>query len=483
MHFNLATTISLCAASTCLSLAVLGAYLGQAQSSRHFRYASAAGFAAALFCVTDAVVAGSLSVDTTVWAGRLTLVAAATHGAAWLAFLAAWDRRRLSRFEGALIVASLVAAVASLVPGVAVEGAVTERALPWAKVIYRDPDVGPMALPFLLLAYGEHVAAALTAFRMSRRNPRATVVAAALGLFCLVMPMDILSGMHVLALPYLGDPALALVFLSVGSVVIADAAESAAKSAELERARVAMAERENLAALGQLAAVVAHEVRNPVAIIFGALTTLKRTARSEDDAKLLSIIDEEAERLKHLVTRLLDAVRPFELEYSRHDVGQVLRDAITQVTSGTGAAPTQVVLAAAPTEEVECDAILLGQAIANLVQNAIVANGRRSPVSVRATLEPATLEPSSQPAMLRVEVADDGDGVALEARPLLFTPFFTTRATGTGLGLALVKRIAGAHGGTVDYEPSPGGGASFVLRVPLRAQDSSPKRLLGGDVR
>jgi two-component system, NtrC family, sensor histidine kinase HydH len=175
---------------------------------------------------------------------------------------------------------------------------------------------------------------------------------------------------------------------------------------------------------------------------------------------------------------LLDAVRPFELQYSRHEVRQVVRDAIAQVTAGTGVAATQVELVNAPAEEVECDAILLGQAISNLVQNALVANGRRSPVRVHAAVES-----TSQPATLRVEVADDGDGVALEARPHLFTPFFTTRATGTGLGLALVRRIAGAHGGTVDYEPPPGGGASFVLRVPLRAEDGSPKRLLGVDLR
>ena len=88
-----------------------------------------------------------------------------------------------------------------------------------------------------------------------------------------------------------------------------------------------------------------------------------------------------------------------------------------------------------------------------------------------------------KPAVLRIEIADDGDGVPLEARLRLFTPFFTTRATGTGLGLALVRRIAGAHGGTVDYEPTLDGGASFVLRVPLRARDDTPKRLLGDDVR
>jgi signal transduction histidine kinase len=201
-----------------------------------------------------------------------------------------------------------------------------------------------------------------------------------------------------------------------------------------------------------------------------------------EQREYLGIIMEKGESLLQLITSILDISKidagRVRLVISEVDVGQVMRDAISHVTSSTGVAPAQVELVTASTEEVECDAILLGQAISNLVQNALVASGRRSPVRVRAAVDP-----SSQPATLRVEVADDGDGVALEARPRLFTPFFTTRATGTGLGLALVKRIAGAHGGTVDYEPPPGGGASFVLRVPLRAQDGSPKRLLGGDVR
>ncbi|MEO6421016.1 MAG: histidine kinase dimerization/phospho-acceptor domain-containing protein, partial [Polyangiaceae bacterium] len=321
MHFNLATTISLCAATTCSSLAVLGAYLGQASSSRHFRYASIAGFAAAVFCITDAAIAARLSVAATVWFGRVNLAAVSGHGAAWLAFLAAWDHRPLSKLERVVIALGLISAVAALVPGWVLESTVTERLLTWANVTYGDPDVGPMAMPFLAVAYVEQVVAAVAAFRMSRHNPKATMVAVALCLFCVVMPVDVLSATHVLALPYLADPALALVFLSVGSVVIVDAAESAAKSAELERARVALAERENLAALGQLAGVVAHEVRNPVAIIFGALANLQRAARDEADAKLLGIIGEEAARLKELVSRLLDAVRPFELEYSRHDVG------------------------------------------------------------------------------------------------------------------------------------------------------------------
>jgi signal transduction histidine kinase len=463
VHFNLATTVSLCAAATCASLAVLAAYLGRNPASRHFRFAAAAGLAAAAYCVLDAALASDLGVAATVWAGRFSMLAASVHGAAWIAFLAAWDRRRFSRTERVVVVATLVAGVLALVPGLAALDTVTARSVNAIGITYRDPDVGPLGSPIMALVYVEQVLATVVALRMSRRNPKATVVGIALGVFCLVMLLDWLSAIHVLDLPYLVDPSLALVFLSIGTVVVADAAESASKSAALERASVALAERENLAALGQLAAVVAHEVRNPVAIIFNALATLQRGARSAEDETLLGIVGEEAERLKQLVARLLDAVRPFELQYSRRGAKHVVGAAIAQVTTSAGVATTQVELISAPADEVDCDEILLGQAISNLVQNALVASGRRSPVRVQVVVERSALL-----EVLRIEIADDGDGVPLEARARLFTPFFTTRATGTGLGLALVKRIAEAHGGSVAYEPPEVGGASFVLRVPLR---------------
>jgi signal transduction histidine kinase len=476
VELNFATTVSFSAAATCLALATLGAYLGRTAAARRFRHAATAGVAAAVFCVTNAIIAGQMSVGATLWAGRLSLTAATVHGAAWLAFLAAWDRRPLSRLERVLVVASLVGGALSLVPGLTVLASTTDRQLVSLGITYRDPDVGPLGSPIMALAFAEQIVATLAALRMSRSLPTARVVTGAMALICAASLSDWAAAVHLVDLPYLTDPSLALALLSIGSVVVADAAESATKSAELARARVELAERENLAAVGQLAAVVAHEVRNPVGIIFGALATLQRGARTEEEQKVLAIVGEEAERLKQLVTRLLDAVRPFELQYSRHPAEEIVRDAVAQVTAGAGAPADQVDVVRVPPAEVECDKILLGQAVSNLVQNALVANGRTAPVRIDASVEP------SQPPMLRIEVTDDGDGVPVEARPRLFTPFFTTRATGTGLGLALVKRIAGAHGGTVDYEPPGGGGATFVLRVPLRARHVTPRRLLGGDV-
>lgn len=472
MQFNFATTISFASAATCMALTLLVAYLGRSAASRHFRYAAVSGLAASFYCLTDAVPAGDGSVEVTVWSGRASVLASAVHGAGWIAFLSAWGGRALSRFERALIAVSLLAGFLALVPGAAFEDQVTDRTVRWSRTVYRDPVFAPLGSPILALVCTEQLAAAVVAYRMRRRNGAALFVALALGLFGAVILVDWLAAAHVITMPDFVGPALALVFLSIGAVVVADAASSAAKSVALVRANVALAERENLAAVGLLAAVVAHEVRNPLAIIFGALASLRRGTRDEDGAKLLGIIDEEAERLKQLVSRLLDTVRPFELQYSRVVVGDLIKAAVAQVTTSAGVSPDLVEIVTEQADAVECDAILLEQAISNLMQNALIAKGRRSPVRVTARVESGAGADT-----LRIAVTDDGEGVPPGDQARLFTPFFTTRASGTGLGLALVKRIAEAHGGTVSHETPATGGASFILRIPMRERDAAARLL------
>ena len=147
MQFNFATTVSLCAATTCLSLATLGGYLGRSSASRHFRHAAASGLTAGLYCLTNAMIAGDVSPAIAEWAGRLGLLVACLHPAAWILFLAAWEKRPLGRFQRVLIGASAVAGIAALIPGWGVLNSTTERTVAWLGVTYRDTDPGPIGSP------------------------------------------------------------------------------------------------------------------------------------------------------------------------------------------------------------------------------------------------------------------------------------------------------------------------------------------------
>ncbi|HVM69640.1 MAG TPA: hypothetical protein VM204_07385, partial [Gaiellaceae bacterium] len=147
MQLNFATTVSFSAAAVCLSLATLGGFLGRNASSRHFLHAAASGATAGVYCLTNATIAGGMGVEVTVWAGRVGLLAACLHPAAWLFFLSAWDRRPLGPLCRALICASTLAGLAALVPGWAVLDSTTIRAkkgtnaaivvLPGGKIVAR----------------------------------------------------------------------------------------------------------------------------------------------------------------------------------------------------------------------------------------------------------------------------------------------------------------------------------------------------------
>lgn len=231
---------------------------------------------------------------------------------------------------------------------------------------------------------------------------------------------------------------------------------------QLEEAQADLAKKEHLASLGELAAVVAHEVRNPLAVIFNALATLKRALQPDEQGKLmLDVITEESERLNRMVTSLLDMARPEAARLAPTQVVELVRSSI-DAARGMAEPGGEVRLqlpSALPLARL--DEQKLHQALVNLIHNALQATGRRGPVVVRVSVEPGPA-----PA-LRVEVIDDGDGVPPELRERVFAPFFTGRARGTGLGLAVVRRVAEAHRGSVTVEGTPGGGATFVLRVPL----------------
>jgi PAS domain S-box-containing protein len=236
---------------------------------------------------------------------------------------------------------------------------------------------------------------------------------------------------------------------------------------ELARAQQELVKRERLAALGELAAVVAHEVRNPLGVIFNSLRALRRVLKPEGDAAmLLDIVGEEADRLNCIVGDMLDFVRPSDPALQPEPLALLFASVVEGAAAAAQGAGVAVrVEEADDLPPVPVDARQLRQALLNLVLNAIQATPRGGQVLLAAGLE--ALDGVER---MRVEVADTGPGIPPEVAERVFQPFFTTKASGTGLGLAVVKRIVEAHRGEVFLESAAGKGARFVIRLPLEAR-------------
>ena len=234
---------------------------------------------------------------------------------------------------------------------------------------------------------------------------------------------------------------------------------------KLAHAQEQLVRRERLAALGELSALVAHEVRNPLGAIVNSVASLRRLVWPEGNAKvLLSIVEEESDRLNRMVSDLLDFARPDVPQIRELPLETLV---LSAVESAVRAIPSNVkvsvdtsVCPAAPV--VKVDSQMFRQAVVNLVTNAAQASPPDGVVTVRAFSDTLRGAPC-----VSLTVADQGKGVPPELAERIFQPFFTTRAMGTGLGLAVVKRIAEAHQAEVEVGPAPGGGALFTLRLPL----------------
>jgi PAS domain S-box-containing protein len=228
--------------------------------------------------------------------------------------------------------------------------------------------------------------------------------------------------------------------------------------AELARAQAQLVQRERLAALGELSAVVAHEVRNPLGVIFNSLGSLKRLLKPQGDARmLLEIVGEEADRLNRIVGDLLDFARPSTPALRPEALDRLLEEAVdAAVAENRDIAVERDIEPGLPA--VSMDARLMRQAVLNVAVNAVQAMPRGGKLTLRARRDGG---------WARVEIRDSGPGIPDEIRHRVFEPFFTTKASGTGLGLAVVKRIVEGHGGEVALSSEAGAGAAFTIRLPL----------------
>lgn len=245
--------------------------------------------------------------------------------------------------------------------------------------------------------------------------------------------------------------------------LLSDLQLSYQRLADAQRERV---QRERLAALGELAAVVAHEVRNPLGAIFNALSVLTRLVPAEGDAPgMLAIVREESGRLNQIVSDLLDFARPHAPTPKPEPIAPLVESAVESVRMRFPRARIEVFEDGGPVVA-WADARMLRQALVNLVVNAVHASPEGEPIVVRVI----------GGASVRIEVEDQGPGVPAELAARVFEPFFTTRASGSGLGLSVVQRVAEAHGGRVELASPETGGAVFTLTFAAEREPLSVAR-------
>lgn len=467
---NLPATLSVTAAFVDLLFALLVFRISRGPGWREMRWFAVCALFAAGFSAFDAVVPMQVPPAVTVWASRGSLACACLHTVAWYGYFAAQRRTPWRTWERAVVALALAFAVLAAIPNVSEKDVIVERVAFGS--VYRDTEpttVGIVCYVFIFVAIVALIARYALQLRAGVLGAGAHV--AGLSLLTAAGVSDIFASSGITSAPYVLPVGFLALTVFVGAALTSRFVESArALDRAAERLRATqdqLVKRERLAAIGELSAVVAHEVRNPVGVIFNALATLRKRPRdSSDHDALLDIVQEEAERLKRMVADLLEFAKPRELHLEGARVEKLASGAVEAVTLVHDGGRDEVKLESdADLPEVRCDVQLVHQAVINLVTNALLTEGRRGPVRVLVKRAPA--------GRVEVRVVDDGVGVSEEVAERMFTPFFTTRAQGTGLGLSVVRRIADAHGGEVRHEQTPGGGATFILSLPQEPSRAS----------
>ena len=232
--------------------------------------------------------------------------------------------------------------------------------------------------------------------------------------------------------------------------------------------------RDRLASLGEMAAGIAHELKNPLAGIEVMAGLLRRQVPDSADAQsLLADIISEAKLANAIVVEMLEFVRPVRLQVERTDIADVLQQSVTMAESKAPRGDVAVSLDIEPDlPMIEVDHHQLSQVFTNLIANAFEAldgSGHIKIVAASGTLDddPALTGHQDATPTVEVDVIDDGPGVPEQATDKIFDPFFTTKPQGSGLGLAIVRKIVDAHDGRIDVSKAAGAGTRFRVTLPV----------------
>jgi two-component system, NtrC family, sensor histidine kinase HydH len=227
---------------------------------------------------------------------------------------------------------------------------------------------------------------------------------------------------------------------------------------ELEQSREKATRSDQLAAVGQLAAGIAHELRNPltaVKLLVDAAVELNAPLRGPE----LLVLQDEVAHMEQMTQSFLDFARPPKLARQSVELNQVVEQCLDLVRRRCEMLGIEVSLGAEPQVQVMGDAQQLRQVILNLLLNAIDAQPNGGRIAVRIAEDPESHE-------CTIEITDNGSGIPQESHDRIFDPFVSTKETGMGLGLAISRRIVRSHGGEITALNSPDGGAVFRIQLP-----------------
>jgi len=248
----------------------------------------------------------------------------------------------------------------------------------------------------------------------------------------------------------------------------------------LKQMALALKRSDRLAALGELSARMAHEIRNPLAAISGSVQLLSEHGCLRDhESRLLAIVIRESERLNGLITDFLAYARPTLPCPDWFSLYQLVTDLQSLLLADTRFEKVQLRLQVSEELQVWADRSQLQQVLLNLLHNAADAMPDGGEVTVSADIQSGSDDTGSSFSMLCLKVSDQGGGMDEETRRHLFEPFWTTKPSGTGLGLATVYRIVEGHGGMVQVEPCPNGGTVVTVLLPMLEEEQGENQNSG----
>ena len=242
--------------------------------------------------------------------------------------------------------------------------------------------------------------------------------------------------------------------------------------------------KERLLMLGQMAAGLAHEIRNPIASV-GVHASFLRSHLTGNEKLLSSVgmISREVEKVEYIIRECLNFVRPAELGVQPVPVDTLVDGVVARMITLHPGMKFSVQKPEGRDLKVDVDVALLEQALTNLLANSVDAchgNGtvnvfmgmsRHFTESVRLNRQVDMLLPGNsgkEEEFLRIHIRDNGPGIPLDVQDRIFVPFFTTKKSGTGIGLPIAQKIVHAHGGVLDMESEVGKGTEFIIKIPMR---------------